>query len=223
MSSGLGRALPGRQAPEGPAQEQGGGGGGQEEGCCDEEGPAPLSQTKHETHLQRAFPARYSERSKQRNKHRQAGKGIFKPVTLSSALAKVTGISGKATRGAVTKAVWAYIKSRAGHFSVFSACSDSPGFWSNRTASRACTVRPSPMVVARVRGVFKNCHSSRAKTDERLRPQEEGFEQGPDGRQDRGHLRWRLDVQARRRREQAPEVSGCVFFLVNSARGSAGC
>merc|ERR1712118_644086 len=44
-----------------------------------------------------------------------------------------------------------------------------------------------------------------------------------EGRQDRGHLRWRLDVQARRRREQAPEVSGCVFFLVNSARGSAGC
>ena len=93
------------------------------------------------------------ERSKQRNKDRQAGKGIFKPVTLSAALSKITGITGKATRGAVTKAVWAYIKSRAGHFSVFSACSDSPGFWSNRTASRACTVRPSSMVVARVRGV----------------------------------------------------------------------
>merc|ERR1711988_1554103 len=91
-----GRALPGRQAPEGPAQEQGGGGGGQEEGCCDDQGRVGLHQ-------------------------------------------------------------------------------------------------------------------------------EEGFEQGPDGRQDRGHLRWRLDVQARRRREQAPEVSGCVFFLVNSARGSAGC
>merc|ERR1711908_235674 len=45
-------------------------------------------------------------------KMRKAGKGIFKPVTLSSALAKVTGISGKATRGAVTKAVWAYIKKK---------------------------------------------------------------------------------------------------------------
>merc|ERR1712182_80201 len=43
---------------------------------------------------------------------KKAGKGIFKPVTLSSALAKVTGISGKATRGAVTKAVWAYIKKK---------------------------------------------------------------------------------------------------------------
>merc|ERR1712220_22595 len=45
-------------------------------------------------------------------KMKKAGKGIFKPVTLSSALAKVTGISGKATRGAVTKAVWAYIKKK---------------------------------------------------------------------------------------------------------------
>merc|ERR1712220_36999 len=43
---------------------------------------------------------------------KKAGKGIFKPVTLSSALAKVTGISGKATRGAVTKAVWVYIKKK---------------------------------------------------------------------------------------------------------------
>merc|ERR1712118_616282 len=43
---------------------------------------------------------------------KKAGQGIFKPVTLSSALAKVTGISGKATRGAVTKAVWAYIKKK---------------------------------------------------------------------------------------------------------------
>ena len=93
------------------------------------------------------------ERSKQRNKHRQAGKGIFKPVTLSAALSKITGITGKATRGAVTKAVWVYIKSRAGHFSVFSACSDSSGFWSDRIATRACTVRPSSLVVARVRCV----------------------------------------------------------------------
>ena len=46
------------------------------------------------------------------NKHRQAGKGLFKPVTLSSALAKVTGISGKATRPAVFKALWVYIKKK---------------------------------------------------------------------------------------------------------------
>merc|ERR1712182_49032 len=42
-----GRALPGRQAPEGPAQEQGGGGGGQEEGCCDEEGRQGHLQAGH--------------------------------------------------------------------------------------------------------------------------------------------------------------------------------
>merc|ERR1712031_66459 len=45
-------------------------------------------------------------------KLKKAGKGIFKPVTLSSALAKVTGISGKATRGAVFKALWVYIKKK---------------------------------------------------------------------------------------------------------------
>merc|ERR1712070_1137058 len=45
-------------------------------------------------------------------KMKKAGKGIFKPVTLSSALSKVTGISGKATRGAVFKALWAYIKKK---------------------------------------------------------------------------------------------------------------
>lgn len=53
------------------------------------------------------------------NKHRQAGKGLFKPVTLSSALAKVTGISGKASRPAVFKALWAYIKKKV-------ACGFSP-------------------------------------------------------------------------------------------------
>merc|ERR1712182_63859 len=66
-----GRALPGRQAPEGPAQEQGGGGGGQEEGCCDEEG---------------------------RQGHLQAGHAVLRP--------------GEGPRGAVTKAVWAYIKKK---------------------------------------------------------------------------------------------------------------
>merc|ERR1712031_34076 len=45
-------------------------------------------------------------------KAKKAGKGLFKPVTLSSALAKVTGISGKASRPAVFKALWVYIKKK---------------------------------------------------------------------------------------------------------------
>merc|ERR1712005_14226 len=43
---------------------------------------------------------------------KKAGKGLFKPVTLSATLAKATGISGKAPRTAVTKALWAYIKKK---------------------------------------------------------------------------------------------------------------
>merc|ERR1712220_30650 len=43
---------------------------------------------------------------------KKAGKGLFKPLTLSSALAKVTGISGKAPRTAVVKALWVYIKKK---------------------------------------------------------------------------------------------------------------
>ena len=44
---------------------------------------------------------------------KKKGAGLFKPVTQSAALAKVTGISGKASRLAITKAVWAYIKKKA--------------------------------------------------------------------------------------------------------------
>merc|ERR1719443_363736 len=43
---------------------------------------------------------------------KKKGTGLFKPVTQSTALAKVTGISGKASRLAITKAVWAYIKKK---------------------------------------------------------------------------------------------------------------
>merc|ERR1711981_1483672 len=43
---------------------------------------------------------------------KKKGTGLFKPVSCSAALAKVTGISGKATRGTITKAVWAYIKKK---------------------------------------------------------------------------------------------------------------
>merc|ERR1711934_782785 len=46
-------------------------------------------------------------------KQKKSGKGIFKPVTLSAALSKVTGINGKTTRGQVFKALWAYIKKKA--------------------------------------------------------------------------------------------------------------
>merc|ERR1712100_36145 len=43
---------------------------------------------------------------------KKAAAAIFKPVTCSAALSKITGISGKATRGAITKAVWVYIKKK---------------------------------------------------------------------------------------------------------------
>merc|ERR1711908_226243 len=52
------------------------------------------------------------KKKKNAAKAKKAGKGLFKPVTLSSALAKVTGISGKASRPAVFKALWAYIKKK---------------------------------------------------------------------------------------------------------------
>merc|ERR1712072_255343 len=45
-------------------------------------------------------------------KQKKSGKGISKPVTLSAALSKVTGINGKTTRGQVFKALWAYIKKK---------------------------------------------------------------------------------------------------------------
>ena len=111
MSSGLGREVPGRQAQEGPAQEQGVDRGGQEEGCWDEEGPPAKRNTK-QTCKERSSETLSESRFNEVNKHRQAGKGLFKPVTLSSALAKVTGISGKASRPAVFKALWAYIKKK---------------------------------------------------------------------------------------------------------------
>merc|ERR1739848_902340 len=43
---------------------------------------------------------------------KKKGVGLFKPVTQSAALAKVTGISGKASRLAITKALWAFIKKK---------------------------------------------------------------------------------------------------------------
>merc|ERR1712093_446159 len=43
---------------------------------------------------------------------KKKGTGLFKPVTQSAALAKVTGISGKASRLAITKALWAFIKKK---------------------------------------------------------------------------------------------------------------
>merc|ERR1711981_1278208 len=43
---------------------------------------------------------------------KKKGTGLFKPVSCSAALSKITGISGKATRGTITKAVWAHIKKK---------------------------------------------------------------------------------------------------------------
>merc|ERR1711988_1152609 len=40
---------------------------------------------------------------------KKKGTGIFKPVTLSKDLSAICGMT-KGTRGAVTKALWAYIK-----------------------------------------------------------------------------------------------------------------
>merc|ERR1711918_137065 len=47
-------------------------------------------------------------------KMKAKGTGIFKPRTLSSALAAITGKSKMAT-GAMVKAVWAYIKAKKLH------------------------------------------------------------------------------------------------------------
>merc|ERR1712094_57229 len=43
---------------------------------------------------------------------KKKGVGLYKPVTLSAALSKVTGISGKTTRGQAIKALWVYIKKK---------------------------------------------------------------------------------------------------------------
>merc|ERR1712167_79211 len=43
---------------------------------------------------------------------KKIGVGLYKPVTCSAALAAVTGIKGKSTRGQITKAVWVYIKKK---------------------------------------------------------------------------------------------------------------
>merc|ERR1739841_47144 len=57
-------------------------------------------------------PKKKKKKKKKAAKQKKSGKGIFKPVTLSAALSKVTGINGKTTRGQVFKALWAYIKKK---------------------------------------------------------------------------------------------------------------
>merc|ERR1711869_78713 len=93
-------------------------------GCQEKEGQEEEEEEEKEEEEGRRFPGGKRRKGQHKSKAavaagkkkaaamKKAGKGIFKPVTLSSALAKVTGISGKATRGAVTKAVWAYIKKK---------------------------------------------------------------------------------------------------------------
>merc|ERR1712182_125888 len=43
---------------------------------------------------------------------KKKGVGLFKPVSVSSALSAITGIKGKTTRGQVFKAVWVHIKKK---------------------------------------------------------------------------------------------------------------
>merc|ERR1711981_521748 len=43
---------------------------------------------------------------------KKKGVGLYKPVTLSAALAGITGIKGKTTRGQAIKATWVYIKKK---------------------------------------------------------------------------------------------------------------
>merc|ERR1712093_798422 len=43
---------------------------------------------------------------------KKKGIGLFKPVSCSAALAAVTGIKGKTTRGQVFKALWVHIKKK---------------------------------------------------------------------------------------------------------------
>merc|ERR1712167_296946 len=43
---------------------------------------------------------------------KKKGTGLFKPVSVSAALAAITGIKGKSTRSQITKAVWVYIKKK---------------------------------------------------------------------------------------------------------------
>merc|ERR1712072_1395766 len=93
-------------------------------------------------------------------KQKKSGKGIFKPVTLSAALSKVTGINGKTTRGQVFMSLWAYIKKK--------------GINKGRN-------------VGKIDGLWG------------------------------GGSMFKMTAG-----EQAHQVSGCVFFPVNSSRGNAG-
>ena len=121
---------------------------------------------------------------RRRKKTPQAGKGIFKPVTLSAALSKVTGINGKTTRGQVFKALWAYIKKKAPRGFRFSRKSIVCGSVGIVTASNCC-MHPKQS----------------GKTS--------GHQQGPHRRQDRRPLERRLDVQDDGRGEHArPDLPG---------------
>ena len=133
---------------------------------------------QNHTNLQR------EERSAEGKKTPQSGKGIFKPVTLSAALSKVTGINGKTTRGQVFKALWAYIKKKAPRGFRFSRKSIVCGSVGIVTASNCC-MHPKQS----------------GKTS--------GHQQGPHRRQDRRPLERRLDVQDDGRGEHArPDLPG---------------
>merc|ERR1712072_144153 len=74
-----------------------------------EEGALPGGKRRKGQHKSKAMSAAGKKRAAAMKKK---GSGLFKPVSQSAALAKVTGISGKASRVAITKAVWAYIKKK---------------------------------------------------------------------------------------------------------------
>merc|ERR1711959_831854 len=61
---------------------------------------------------QKKFKSRIAASKKTAAAQKKKGIGLFKPVSCSAALSAITGIKGKATRGQITKAVWAYIKKK---------------------------------------------------------------------------------------------------------------
>merc|ERR1711904_305250 len=61
---------------------------------------------------QRKFKSRIAASKKTAAAQKKKGVGLFKPVSVSSALAAITGIKGKTTRGQVFKALWVHIKKK---------------------------------------------------------------------------------------------------------------
>merc|ERR1711959_610441 len=118
-SSGI-NAAHGRQEGEGEEGQEAGGeeeeeeekGEEEEEEAQEEEGEEGPLRGRQRRKGQHKSKASIAAGKRNAAKQKKSGKGIFKPVTLSAALSKVTGINGKTTRGQVFKALWAYIKKK---------------------------------------------------------------------------------------------------------------